>query len=128
MPIFEYSGKDNRGLTISGVIDAATEDMAIDLLEERGIVIYSLKKRESSQLLASLNLDVLNRVKLKDVVVFTRQLSVMIAATLMYLPVNTSCTVIVTLDTIHAQVVPLAAGMFGIDQRESNKGPSICIP
>ena len=82
MSIFEYSGKGRDNNSINGIIEANTEELAADLLEDRGIIVLSIKERESNKILSSLNLDLFNSIPLKDVVIFTRQLSVMMESTL----------------------------------------------
>ena len=79
--MFDYKGRDLHGKLVSGVIEAANEEMAQDLLTERGYIITRLTERKIFLLGKYLGLDVFNKVKHKDMVIFSRQLAVMISAT-----------------------------------------------
>lgn len=80
MPVYDYRAKDNEGSTISGAVEAPSEAVAQDTLKERALVVVSLKERKKSTLFQS-SLSFFNRVPKKDVVLFARQLAVMISAT-----------------------------------------------
>lgn len=80
MPVFKYSAKNAQGERAQGLINAYNRRAASERLEEMGLVIMSLKdKTDSLELkLRSIFLP----VKAKDLVVFSRQFSVMISANL----------------------------------------------
>lgn len=80
MPVYDYRAKDNEGSTISGAVEAPTEAVAQDTLKERNLTVVSLKERKKNTLFQS-SLSFFNRVPKKDVVLFARQLAVMISAT-----------------------------------------------
>ncbi|MAF13481.1 MAG: phytochrome sensor protein [Parcubacteria group bacterium] len=80
MPNFRYRAKDEDDQTHEGIIQAATADVGADLLADEGLVVLSLKEEKVP--LAERSLEFLNRVKIKDLVIFSRQLSVIISATI----------------------------------------------
>ncbi len=80
MAIFDYRAKDRSGETIRGAIDAPTENVAVDLLKEQDLIILAINERKRTTLFQS-SLGIFNRVPRKAVVVFARQLAVMISAT-----------------------------------------------
>ncbi|NIA18430.1 MAG: hypothetical protein GWO79_00960, partial [Actinobacteria bacterium] len=78
MSIFKYKAIDEDKNIVSGLAEAASEDLAAESLQENGLSIISLKEKSKA---AGLNFDfILNRVKIKDIVVFSRQFSVMTSA------------------------------------------------
>lgn len=79
MPIFKYKALDADKKRVEGLIEAASEKMAAETLQERGFSIVSIKKHSEGKKEIKL-LSILNRVKAKDLVIFSRQFSVMISA------------------------------------------------
>lgn len=78
---FEYRAKNLEGKTISGVIEAVNEAAAIDELTEQGLILLNLvEKSKVSGLKKEIHLPFLERVGAKDMVLFSRQLSVMVSA------------------------------------------------
>lgn len=77
MAIFDYRAKDYQGNTVTGVIEAPTENVAAELLTERRYIILNLAPRRKAVLFQS-SLGFLNRVPMREVVIFSRQLAVMI--------------------------------------------------
>lgn len=75
---YTYTALDKSGKRISGTIEANTETAASDTLKSRGLKPLKLGK-ESSVSLAKLSIGS-KKVKLKDLMIFTRQLSTMINA------------------------------------------------
>lgn len=76
---FTYRAKNREGKVVDGIVDAASEFIAIDLLKEKGFEPITLKSQafRLESLVAKFN-----SVKGKDLVVFFRQLSVMVAASI----------------------------------------------
>ncbi|MBU1872014.1 MAG: type II secretion system F family protein [Candidatus Omnitrophica bacterium] len=74
MPNFEYSAKDKAGQTISGESEATNENEVVQLLHMKGLVVVSIKatKKKSSSKKR------IGKVKLDDLVVFSRQLATLI--------------------------------------------------
>ncbi len=78
MPYFRYKATDENNQTSEGMIQAATADLAADILADRNLTIISLAEEKVA--LGERSVNFLNRVKLKDLVIFARQLSVVISA------------------------------------------------
>lgn len=76
---FKYRAKNKAGKIIEGIVDAGNDFIARDLLREKSLSIISLKKKGGGldALIARLN-----RVKGKDLVIFFRQLAVMVEASI----------------------------------------------
>jgi len=79
MAIFKYKALDREKKNVEGLIEAGTEKLAAETLQDKGFSIVSLKKHSEGKGEFSF-LSVLNKVKLKDLVIFSRQFSVMISA------------------------------------------------
>lgn len=80
MGLFAYEAKDAAGDTLQGVVDAPSEQVAGEVLQERGLFVLSLTERRRQGGI-EINIPFFNRVKSRDVAIFARQLSVMISAT-----------------------------------------------
>jgi type II secretory pathway component PulF len=79
MPLYEYQGKTKNGKDVFGVVVAETPELAKDVLRERSLAAIELAERASPGIWA-LSFSFLRRVPAKALVIFSRQLSVMIAA------------------------------------------------
>lgn len=77
MAIFDYKAKDYEGNSITGVIEAPSENVAAELLEDRKYIILSMVQRRKDTLFQG-SVGFLNRVPMREIVIFSRQLSVMI--------------------------------------------------
>ena len=75
--IFHYKTKDQAEHIKEGLIDAKTPQEAYVTLKKKGETIISIKEGGKK---FSLNLDFIQRVSLKDLAVFTKQLEIMIRA------------------------------------------------
>lgn len=81
MPIFSYKAKNESGVTVEGIVEAPDEAVAADLLISKKFLILSIA--EKRHLLSWIERPAwLNRVRVRDLVIFSRQLSVMISANL----------------------------------------------
>lgn len=76
---FSYEAKDKDGRLISGLVEAYSEDLAVEALQGKGLVVLGLAPLQKSVLGADV-LAFINRPNSRDVVVFTRQLATIIAA------------------------------------------------
>ncbi|MBZ1356700.1 MAG: type II secretion system F family protein [Candidatus Nealsonbacteria bacterium] len=72
---FNYQGRLNDGQLQSGVVEASSRDEAIALLQKSGIYIIFLEEITPS--FYTKEIKFLERVSKKDVVIFSRQLSIM---------------------------------------------------
>jgi len=78
MPTFQYKAIDSNKKIVSGLAEAASEDLVAESLQEKGLSIILLKEKSR---MANFNIDfVFSRVRPKDVVIFSRQFSVMTSA------------------------------------------------
>lgn len=75
MATFQYTAKDYNGRTVIGVVDAPNETDAAAILHNKAMVVVSMKEVKARQLHAAGA-----KVKLEDLVVFSRQLATMIDA------------------------------------------------
>jgi type II secretory pathway component PulF len=81
MPFFEYRAKNSEGRMFKGTIESTSESAVVQMLTEKNFFPVSIKlKKASSDVFA--NIDFLNKVGPKDLVLFSRQLSVMKSANL----------------------------------------------
>lgn len=80
MPYFRYKAKDQNKLDDEGIIQAASENVAANILTDQGYTILKLEEEKPTPWERFLSL--FNRVKSKDLVIFTRQLAVIISATI----------------------------------------------
>lgn len=80
MPLFKYKALDRHRKTITGMVEAANKEIAADILVDKGLSVLTVEKKrviDTSKILA-----IFNRVKIKDLVIFSRQLSVLVSANL----------------------------------------------
>src|SRR3990167_1326148 len=76
---FSYKAKDQLGEILEGTIDAPDETAAVDILHDKGYVILSLILLKKDVFRSDIT-EILSRPNVKDVVVFTRQLSTLVDA------------------------------------------------
>jgi len=77
MNSYKYSAKDKKGQTVSGIIQATSEAEVADILHKKEMVVFSVEfvKISAAQLKSKDK-----KIKLDDLVVFSRQLATMIDA------------------------------------------------
>ncbi len=81
MPLYEFTAKKETGEPVSGTVDANSEREVMDYLLNKKLYPVSVQQKKSG-LSQDIDLPFLNRIKTKDLVIFYRQLAVMIEATL----------------------------------------------
>jgi type IV pilus assembly protein PilC len=69
---FTYNAIDSSGKTKNGQVSAVSRDLAVAALQRRGLIVTAL---ESSEKKSFLQMSFFDRVPLKDIVVFSRQVS-----------------------------------------------------
>ncbi|PWB38537.1 MAG: hypothetical protein C3F02_03370 [Parcubacteria group bacterium] len=79
MPVYRYRAKNNEGQVTTGAVEAISENEVAELLGNRGLIILSLTQTKSKTG-RGFNINI-GRISGKDIVVFSRQFSVMISAT-----------------------------------------------
>jgi len=77
MPIFKYKALDRDKQVQAGMVEASSQEYVGEILAEKGLAVVSLAEVSSGK---KINLGFLNRVKAKDIVIFSRQFSVLISA------------------------------------------------
>ncbi len=81
MPIYNYRAKTFKGEVQAGTVDAASPQSAADVLRSHNLVVVELNE-EGTQAGLQSRLKIFDRVHPRDIVIFSRQLSTMISATL----------------------------------------------
>lgn len=76
--LFKYKAVDQSGSNKEGEIDAPNRDMAISSLQHRGFVILSIKDEEERKSIFSVSF--FDKVSNKDVVILSRQISILFEA------------------------------------------------
>ncbi|MDP3043157.1 MAG: type II secretion system F family protein [bacterium] len=79
MAVFKYKVSDREGKTKQGLAEAVSENMAAEALQERGFSIISIKEQSVFKGVKQ-GFALFNRIKSKDLVIFSRQFAVMISA------------------------------------------------
>lgn len=77
---YKYKALDQDKKTVTGIVEATNEEIAIDVLTDKGMSVIGIQKENSFDLRRILT--AFNRVTVKDLVIFARQLSVLVSANL----------------------------------------------
>jgi len=77
MALYNYRARNAQDEVSSGLVEADSENIAADILQERGFRVLYLEDKKQG--LARLEIS-FSRVKVKDLVIFSRQLSILISA------------------------------------------------
>jgi len=77
MSAYTYTAKNISGKTISGSVDARSEETAVDLLKNQNLVVISIREKKEGFLD---QINIFGGIPQGDVVTFTRQFSTMISA------------------------------------------------
>ncbi len=111
MPTYSYKAINSHGLSVQGTINAFNDRAAIERLDERGLKSIKLRDKTDSLLLKVMTL--IMPVKVKDLVVFSRQFSVMISANLALVQALKICAEQTENATLKAVVFELAYEVDG---------------
>lgn len=79
MALFTYTGVDKDGQERSGTIDAINQDVAVTALQRRGLIVSSIVSTESSSVFQQ-RISFFERVKNKDIVMLSRQITTLFEA------------------------------------------------
>lgn len=79
MAEFKYQAKTREGYVVEGIIDAANQNIAVDILHSKEYVILALESLQHGLLEYDLN-KFFSRINSKDLAIFTRQLSTLLDA------------------------------------------------
>jgi|SRR3989344_759575 len=74
-----YQAKNSAGKHVEGVLDAPSEDQAVQLLHDKGLFVISIEETSQS-IFQSDVFSFLSKPSKKDIVIFTRQLATLIDA------------------------------------------------
>lgn len=77
MPIYQYRAQDKNGNSVNGLVESPTEEVAVDLLREKNLSVLYIKEEKQSRWVY---LPFINRIKVRDIVIFARQFAVLISA------------------------------------------------
>lgn len=81
MAFYKYKVADREGGVKTGLVEAISEHSAMETLEEKGMMVIALAETKKANFDLNLNsLPFVNRITIKDVVIFSRQFSVMVSA------------------------------------------------
>jgi type IV pilus assembly protein PilC len=76
--LFQYKAIDDKGANKEGEIDASNRDIAISGLQRRGLVVISIKEEGENKSIFQVSF--FERVKPKDIVILSRQISTLFEA------------------------------------------------
>jgi len=74
---YQYTAKDQNGQTISGILEGASENEVAEVLHKKNLIVFSIEATKKKTVKGS---DKDGKVKLDDLVVFSRQLATLIDA------------------------------------------------
>jgi len=83
MTVYNYTVKDSKGEALKGTIDAETLDLVISKLRNMGYFIVNVDKVKEEKIKIkgdSSGFSFFNRIKLRDLVIFTRQFATLISS------------------------------------------------
>ena len=81
MAIFKYKARNKNGEIQSGTLEASNEDFLISKLKEQGLLAIDIKKHGAKQSKGlSRNISLFDKIRTRDLVVFTRQFSTLISS------------------------------------------------
>ncbi len=77
MPQYVYRANDSSGQIIQGLVEAENQEDAAKLIMDSGYSVLSMSEKKQG---ITIDLTKFRKVKVKDIVIFSRQLSIMITA------------------------------------------------
>lgn len=80
MPVYQYKAITSNNKTTAGLVEATNENLAYEILEDKGLSVVSLEEQVKFFKRGFSFNAFFNRIKPKDIVVFSRQFSVLISA------------------------------------------------
>jgi type IV pilus assembly protein PilC len=79
MPRFKYRANDQMGQTKVGFVEADNLEIATDTLKDKDLTVVSIEQEAGGGLLA-FEIPFFNKIPIKDIVIFSRQFSVLMGA------------------------------------------------
>jgi len=81
MATFSYKARNKNGEIQSGSMEVLNEDILVSKLKEQGLLVLDIKKHIAKQSKGlSRNISLFDKIKVRDMVVFTRQFSTLISS------------------------------------------------
>ncbi|MFC2145620.1 type II secretion system F family protein [Actinomycetota bacterium] len=81
MATFDYKARNKNGEIIDGSLDAVSEDVLIGKLKDQGLLVLDIKKyKEEKAKSKGRSFGFFNRIKTRDLAVFTRQFATLITS------------------------------------------------
>ena len=81
MAKFDYRARDKNGEIIDGSLEAASEDALMGKLKDQGLLVLDIKKyKEEKAKSTGRSFSFFNRIKTRDLAVFTRQFATLISS------------------------------------------------
>ena len=77
---FNYVARTKQGDLQTGIVEASGRSGAVETLQSRGLVLLDLRSGASGGSIFSMNLKIFQRVKLKEMTTFSRQLATLVSA------------------------------------------------
>lgn len=77
MSKFQYIATDKTGKATKGTVEADNQEAAVELVRKQGLRLLSIRTSAKG---GSLNISIGGKVKIKDLVIFTRQLATLVNA------------------------------------------------
>ncbi|KKR21079.1 MAG: Tfp pilus biogenesis protein PilC [Parcubacteria group bacterium GW2011_GWE2_39_37] len=77
MTVFKYKALDSENRAIKGLVEAVNEEAAVEVLREKNFSVLFVKEENEGSVKSP---TILDRIKPKDIVIFSRQFSVLISA------------------------------------------------
>lgn len=78
MAVYKYKALNQDKETLEGLVDAPSLEVAAEVLQEKGYAVISIKEEISGE--GGFQFNILNKIKPRELVVFSRQFAVMISA------------------------------------------------
>lgn len=78
MAVYKYKALNQDKETLEGLVDAPSLEIAAEVLQEKGYAVISIKEEVSGE--GGFQFNILNKIKPRELVVFSRQFAVMISA------------------------------------------------
>jgi len=77
---FNYVARTKQGEMQTGIVEAASRSGALETLQSRGLILLDLRAGTSGGSIFSMKLKIFQRVKLKEMTTFSRQLATLVSA------------------------------------------------
>ena len=79
MPHYKYVAKDSHGKALNGIVEAANRQDAINIIQKRALLLISISEAKAKSVRGGEGFFA-KRVKIDDIVIFSRQLATMVEA------------------------------------------------